>query len=209
VWIGNALDARSVAAVLFLGIRAVIDLAASEPAIQYPRDIVYCRIPLNDGAEDNSATLRLAVFSTTELVKSQVRTLVACSAGMSRSPAIVAAALALAEGLEPDEALLRVASTGPHDVAPSLWREIKRVALSAERPGRILFYEYGTCLRLTEKDKLILHVLCGRTGQYGVAFELNDEEQRHYKTFGDAFIQELARKVVRSPTGYAQRGRTS
>jgi hypothetical protein len=132
LWIGNALDLRDVRGVLSLGIRAVIDLAANEPPVQYPRDIAYCRFPLSDGTENDPAILRLAVHSTAEFVKARMPTLVACSAGMSRSPAIVAAALALVEGKPPDDVLRRIASSGPHDVAPGLWFDVKRAAFSSD-----------------------------------------------------------------------------
>src|SRR6188768_4058788 len=92
LWIGNAHDIRNVSAALSLGIRAVVDLAANEAPVPYPRDIVYCRIPLSDGPENDAALLRLAIFVTVEVIRAQMPTLVACSAGMSRSPAIVAAA---------------------------------------------------------------------------------------------------------------------
>ena len=126
LWIGNAHDIQDVRGVLSLGIRAVVDLAASEVPVQYPRDIAYCRLPLNDGSENEPAVLRLAIYSAAEFVRGGMPTLVACSAGMSRSPAIVAAALAIVEGQEPDETLQRIAASGPHDVAPALWDEIKR-----------------------------------------------------------------------------------
>lgn len=58
LWIGNALDARDVSGVLRLGIEAVVDLAIEEPPIQYPRDLVYCRFPLVDGAENSPSVLR-------------------------------------------------------------------------------------------------------------------------------------------------------
>ena len=128
LWIGNALDAREVRAVLGLGVRAVIDLAANELPIQYPRDIAY-RFPLTDGLGNNEAMLRSAISVAAEFLQSRVPTLVACSAGMSRSPAIVAAAVARVEKAEPDDVLLRIASTGPHDVAPGLWSEIKRLEM--------------------------------------------------------------------------------
>ena len=129
LWIGNARDVRDVQATLSLGVRAIIDLAANESPIQYPRDIAYCRLPLHDRAENDAAILRLAVLSTVEFARARVPTLVACSAGMSRSPAIVAAALALVERQSADDVLLRIASDGPHDVAPALWADIKRVVL--------------------------------------------------------------------------------
>lgn len=45
LWLGNALEARDVSTALRQGIVAIVDLA-----IQFPRDIVYCRIPLVDGS---------------------------------------------------------------------------------------------------------------------------------------------------------------
>ena len=55
LWIGNAVDARDIRGVLGCGIAAVMDLAIEEPPIQFPRDIVYCRFPLIDGAGNQSA----------------------------------------------------------------------------------------------------------------------------------------------------------
>jgi hypothetical protein len=130
LWIGNALEARDVRSVPSLGVKAVVDLAANELPIQYPRDIAYGRFPLIDGQGNDAALLRLAVMTTVELVKSSVPTLVACSARMSRSPAIISAAVAIDEKSDPDEVLLRIASAGPHDIAPALWSEIKRVLFS-------------------------------------------------------------------------------
>jgi protein-tyrosine phosphatase len=127
LWLGNALDAQDVKSVLSLGITAVVDLAANERPLQYPRDIAYFRLPLTDGVENNPVLLRLAVSTTYELLQSRTPTLVACSAGMSRSPAIVAAALSILEKADPDSVLLQIASTGPHDVAPALWSDVKRL----------------------------------------------------------------------------------
>lgn len=158
LWIGNALDARDVRAVLSLGVRAVIDLAANEPPIQYPRDISYCRLPLNDGAENDPAILRLAVLSAAEFVKARVPTLVTCRAGMSRSPAIVAAAIAVVEGQEPDHVLLRIASAGPHDVAPGLWSDIKQVVHSSDVGSTIVSNESSLTL-LVLKTRQIENLL--------------------------------------------------
>ena len=132
LWIGNAVEARDVRAVSTLGIRAVIDLAANEPPIHYSRDTIYCRLPLTDGTGNDPAILRLAVSSTAEFIKANIPTLVTCSAGMSRSPAIVAAAIALVEKQNLDDALLQIALAGPHDVAPALWHEIKQVVFRSE-----------------------------------------------------------------------------
>jgi hypothetical protein len=45
LWIGNAFEARDVRAILQLGVMAVIDLVIEEPTVQFPREIVYCRLP--------------------------------------------------------------------------------------------------------------------------------------------------------------------
>jgi len=126
LWIGNAGDLRDPSATLAHGVAAVVDLAASEPPATFPRDIIYCRIPLCDGAENTAAMLKLAVSTTSELVRAKIPTLVACSMGMSRSPAIAAAALAQLKHHSPDEALARIAEAGPLDVDAALWRDLKR-----------------------------------------------------------------------------------
>jgi hypothetical protein len=46
---------------------------------------------------------------------------------MSRSPAIVAAAIALVTGRDADECLSQITSDGPHDVSPMLWSRVKTV----------------------------------------------------------------------------------
>ena len=89
LWIGNALDARDIRGVLGCGIAVIVDLAFEEPPIQSPRGIVYCRFPLLDGAGNESAILRAAVETVAHFMATGMPTLVACGAGMSRSPAIV------------------------------------------------------------------------------------------------------------------------
>lgn len=73
---------------------------------------------------------------------------------------------------------------------------------------RVLFDQYGTTLWLTERDELYLNVLCGRVGQYGVEFRLNEAERAEYRRRGDAYIRELDEAVQREPAIYAARGRT-
>src|ERR1700733_13837316 len=94
LWIGNAREARDISSVLAQDIVAVIDLAIEEPPIVFPRDIVYCRFPLLDGAGNPPGLIKAAVETATTLVRNSTPTLVTCGGGMSRSPAIVAEALA-------------------------------------------------------------------------------------------------------------------
>jgi hypothetical protein len=71
----------------------------------------------------------------------------------------------------------------------------------------ILFYEYGTILRLDDDGRVVLDVLCGTVGQYGVEFALNHVEYAAYKARGDEYIKELAAAVLREPDRYSTRGR--
>lgn len=73
---------------------------------------------------------------------------------------------------------------------------------------RILFAEYGTELRLEDDDRLVLNVLCGRVGQWGVEFALNEPEISAYKRSGDSFVKELAERVRQNPKYYGQRGKS-
>ncbi|MEN6449130.1 MAG: hypothetical protein ABFC96_01440 [Thermoguttaceae bacterium] len=70
----------------------------------------------------------------------------------------------------------------------------------------VLFGDSGSFLRL-DGDKLILNVLCGRAGQWGVEFALNDSEREQYKRQGDSFIKELAEAVYRNPSAYKSRAK--
>lgn len=132
LWIGNARDARDLNQVLDLGITAVIDLAREEPPISYPREIVYCRLPLIDGDENQTVILQTALTTVAHFISADLPTLVACSAGMSRSPAIAAGALSLVHDCSFAEALQQVGATGPCDVAPGLWNELQQLL---EEPG--------------------------------------------------------------------------
>ena len=127
LWIGNAMDARDVRSVLGLGITAIVDLAIEEVPIQFPRDIVYCRFPLIDGSGNSPDILHAAIQMTAHFVRSEIPTLVACGAGMSRSPVIVAAAMAMTEGGTLVDALGKLTAGQPHDVSPSLLVEVSEV----------------------------------------------------------------------------------
>lgn len=124
LWIGNALEARNLSAILDAGIEAIVDLAIEEPPISATRELVCCRIPISDGQGNPSARIQLAIETVCGLASSEMTTLVACSAGMSRSPVVVAAALARRNGMTFDEALTQIADVGPCDVSPALLAEV-------------------------------------------------------------------------------------
>jgi protein-tyrosine phosphatase len=124
LWLGHVVDLRDLCAVLDSGILAVADLALNEPPAAVTRELVYCRFPLTDGHGNPKWLLRSAVDCVAGLLRSATPTLVCCGAGMSRSPAIAAAALVRACGLPPAEALALVAGAGPADISPGLWQEV-------------------------------------------------------------------------------------
>ena len=76
--------------------------------------------------DGNAAELLSAAITTNILlICKQIPSLVACSAGMSRSPMIVAASLALVRGQSPDAVLRELIDGYPHDVSPPLWVDVK------------------------------------------------------------------------------------
>jgi protein-tyrosine phosphatase len=127
LWIGNAGDGRDSGRLLQAGVVAVMNLAAEEPPPVLPRSMIYCHFPIVDGAPDDQTILRVAIQTLVSLLKNQVPTLVHCRAGMGRSPAVVAAALAIVQGGSPEEKLWEVVAGHPHDVSPQLWEAVRRV----------------------------------------------------------------------------------
>ena len=126
LWIGNAGDGRDPERLLRAGVAAVINLAAEEPSPDLPRSMIYCHFPLVDGPQDDEAVLDMAIQTVVSLLKKQIPTLVYCGAGMSRSPAVVAAALSIVQGGSPDEKLKEIVAGHPHDVSPHLWEAVCR-----------------------------------------------------------------------------------
>lgn len=125
LWLGNAADARNIEGVMDAGIMAVIDLAHEELPLTLPRSIVYCRFPILDGQQSSRQILLVAIETLVSLLKKDIPTLVYCSAGMSRSPAVIAAALSILHGGTPEERLRQVVANHPHDISPQLWAEVR------------------------------------------------------------------------------------
>jgi hypothetical protein len=124
LWIGNVRDAQDARGLFDRGIEAVVDLALEELPSRLPRELTYCRFPLSDGPGNSAWLLHAAIDMTSRLARARVPALVFCSMGMSRSPAICAAALALNGDRKPDEYLAAVLASGPADVAPGLWHDV-------------------------------------------------------------------------------------
>ena len=128
LWIGHAGDARAFQEVFNRGIKAIVQLALEEPPLQPPRELVYLRFPLLDGSGNDPNVLHLAISCVVNLVKHGTPTLVCCGGGMSRSPAIVAAALATVEHVDVEECLKRVIQSNAADLSPGLWEEVRYTA---------------------------------------------------------------------------------
>lgn len=124
LWLGHAGDGCDALAIYEKGIEAVMQLAAEEPAAVLPREIASFRIPLLDGGGNDYRRLRTAVWLLSELLLAEVPTLVCCSAGASRSPAIAAFSLARLRNQSPKEALKFIREQRPTDVSPGLWNEL-------------------------------------------------------------------------------------
>jgi protein-tyrosine phosphatase len=66
----------------------------------------------------------LAIETVAQLLRANITTLVACSAGMSRSPCIAAAALSRVTGQPPNQALVQCVGGAAADVSPLLWHDV-------------------------------------------------------------------------------------
>lgn len=127
LWLGHVGDVLDHRGILATGILAVVDVAGNESPATLPRDVTYCRFPLVDGSGNPPWLLRAAVETLACLLRSKTPTLVYCSAGMSRSPCIAAGAIALLSGSPAELGLDLVSRSGPADVSPALWSEVRAV----------------------------------------------------------------------------------
>jgi len=128
LWLGNSFDARDPAPIFELGIEAVIDLAYEERPGQLPRKLIYCRFPLNDGGGNKEATLVHAIQTLVDFLNRDTRTLIACSAGLSRSPTIAAIGLALHTGKTPAEVVEQIGELKSLAINGLFWNEASKAA---------------------------------------------------------------------------------
>jgi protein-tyrosine phosphatase len=126
LWIGNSSDLRDAQIVMATGVEAVIELSASEQLAVLPRELIRCRFPLCDGEENPEWLLRFASETVATFLRVGVAVLVCCSAGMSRSVVVAAGGIALAENRPLVDSLTIVAGSGPADVLPALFMQLKQ-----------------------------------------------------------------------------------
>jgi hypothetical protein len=127
LWLGHAGDARDKHELLRLGVGAVVDLAVEEPPAVAGHEMVYCRFPLVDGAENPPWLLRAAIDTTAMLLRHKIPTLVSCGGGVSRTPVIAAAALVALGRPTLQDALLFLAQFGHCDVSAGLLQDVVQV----------------------------------------------------------------------------------
>ena len=128
LWVGHALDVREPRAVIDAGITAIIDLAYEEAVAQIPRSLTYCRFPLHDGGGNPPEQLVQVLRSATGFLRSGTPTMIACSAGLSRSPTVAAFALAHHLSQTPEEVLTRIADVKALEWNSELWSDMAAAA---------------------------------------------------------------------------------
>jgi protein-tyrosine phosphatase len=134
LWLGHLGEGRNFQQLFDAGIKAVVELAAEEMPSQPPREFIYCRFPLLDGTDNDRTVLYLATTTVASLLERGVPALVCCGSGLSRSPAIAAAALSLVYQDSPEECLKQVASQHRTDVSPGLWNQLVSLVDSTRSP---------------------------------------------------------------------------
>jgi hypothetical protein len=125
LWIGTIGDLKDLRRLYDLGIRAVVQVAYEEPPLALPHDFIACRFPLVDGGDNDAEVVQLAVATVTHLLERKFATLVCCQAGRSRSPAIVAAALARITREPFAICLNNLASQHTCDIHPALLAQLQ------------------------------------------------------------------------------------
>jgi len=124
LWVGHAGDGRDYREQLDAGIRVVVQVAIEEPALQPPRELIYCRFPWLDGIDNRPESLSLAITTTAALIRAHQPTLICCGAGMSRAPLLAAAGISVAHGEPLETCLQQVVRYHPCDVSPGLYSEV-------------------------------------------------------------------------------------
>jgi hypothetical protein len=124
LWIGHCGDLQDIKPLFDAGIEAIVDLGREEPFPDLPREFIYCRFPLVDGGGNAATLLQTAIATTAQLLHNRVPTVVVCGMGMSRSPSVAAAALAMHHGEPLDPWLHKVSAVKSMDLSLDLWSDV-------------------------------------------------------------------------------------
>jgi predicted protein tyrosine phosphatase len=128
LFVGTSADAGDQSQLAEHDITTVVSLTHSEPDGGFPASLTVHRRPMMDGPQNDHETFTTAVRDVLSEREVDERVLVHCSAGASRSPAVVATALALSTELTLEGAFQRLAerrsAVDPHE---ALIRQASRV----------------------------------------------------------------------------------
>lgn len=131
LWFGTAADGRDLRRLHDTGIVAVVDVAWEEAPAVLSRDLIYVRVPLVDGDENCSDSIRFVLSVVDNCLRHGMPTLVCCSAGLSRSPCICAYAASVFGGLAPQECLDRLAKERSIRANAGFWKSILEATVSS------------------------------------------------------------------------------
>ena len=98
-------DARNVSQLHEKQIAAVVDISAEESVPRLTRDPIYLCRPIVDGIGNSEQMLSFLIHTVSNLIQNNIPTLMACSAGMSRSPVVAVTAYAYANLISIQEAV--------------------------------------------------------------------------------------------------------
>lgn len=125
--LGTSEDLKDIRTVLGEGISAIIDLGIEEPVPLLPRATNYCRLTLSDDGENDPATVAAAIRMAATFLAGDHDVLICCHAGLSRSPSVAAAALAITRGQSASHALCMLGGLKRTDVSAAFWNQVVTV----------------------------------------------------------------------------------
>ncbi|WP_280535545.1 dual specificity protein phosphatase [Halopenitus sp. POP-27] len=123
LFVGPIEDAGDPDALRDRGIDRIVSLTHAAPDGPIPEGIAVVDVPLRDGPRHDPEAFREAVRAVITGRDAAERVLVHCSAGASRSPAVVATVMAIRDGIPLETAFERIAEARPAiDPHPALVR---------------------------------------------------------------------------------------
>lgn len=137
IYIGNLREAGRPRTYRRHGITAVLNLCKVQPTRPYPEDLTTVHQPLIDGERNQLRDFILAVERLLELLDGGETILVHCGAGVSRSCAVTATALAYDRKKTVEEAITRIEQRKPDvNPHPALVKQAHQTLPKLDRPHR-------------------------------------------------------------------------
>ena len=133
LFIGTEDDATNQPLLRKHDISTIVSLTYNELDREITADMTVSQVPMMDGPQNDFQAFLEAVHEVREYRKEGARVLVHCSAGASRSPAVVATSLTLSTYMTLETAFQRVSEQRPAvDPHEALVRQAARVVDSAD-----------------------------------------------------------------------------